>query len=210
MTSLRTNVSVMHRFAELSPISQQRLLDDVAGETKELTNLVNELVELALDRRGTETAEPVDLMALARKVAAMYEHRSQRIITVHADDDVLVLGRPKALERAISNLLDNALKFDSSGEAVELTVEPDHVDVSDRGPGIDLADTARIFDRFFRTDAARSLPGSGLGLSIVAEVAAAHGGTGFAGPRPGGGARVGFTLGEETLLPNSNPQPAVT
>ena len=210
LTSLRTNVSVLHRFAELSPISQQRLLADVAGETKELTDLVNELVELALDRRDTETAEPVDLGALARKVAAMFEHRSKRTITVHAGDDVMVLGRPKALERAISNLLDNALKFDTDGGPIEMTVGPDYVDVSDRGPGIELADTTRIFDRFFRSDAARSLPGSGLGLAIVAEVAAAHGGTGFAEPRPGGGARVGFTLGAETFLPNSNPQAAVT
>ena len=210
LTSLRTNVSVMHRFAELSPMSQQRLLDDVAGETKELTDLVNELVELALDRRDTETAEPVDLGALARKVAAMFEHRSERTITVHTGDEVLVLGRPKALERAISNLLDNALKFDIKGGAVELTVGSDYVDVSDRGPGIELVDTTRVFDRFFRTDAARSLPGSGLGLAIVAEVAAVHGGTGFAQPRPGGGARIGFTLGAETFLPNSNPQAAVT
>src|SRR6195952_2124934 len=208
--SWRTNVSVMHRFAELSPMSQQRLLDDVAGETKELTDLVNELVELALDRRDTETAEPVDLGALARKVAAMFEHRSKRTITVHTGDEVLVLGRPKALERAISNLLDNALKFDIKGGAGEVTVGSHYVDVSDRGPGIELAYTTRVFDRFFRTDAARSLPGSGLGLAIVAEVAAVHGGTGFAQPRPGGGARIGFTLGAETFLPNSNPQAAVT
>ncbi len=210
LTSLRTNVSVLRRFAELSPTSQQRLLDDVTGETKELTNLVNELVELAMDRRATETAEPVDLTALARRAAATFEHRSKRLITVHADRDVVVLGRPKALERAISNLLDNALKFDTLSGAVELTVTPDHVEVSDRGPGIESADTNRIFDRFFRTDAARSMPGSGLGLAIVAEVAAAHGGAGFAHPRPGGGARIGFTLGAETFLPNSHPQPAIS
>ncbi len=210
LTSLRTNVSVLRRFAELSPASQQRLLDDVTGETKELTDLVNELVELAMDRRDTETAEPMDLAALARKVATMFEHRSKRIITVHAAGEISVLGRPKALERAISNLLDNAVKFDTEGGAVELHVTPDHVKVSDRGPGIELADTTKIFDRFFRTDAARSMPGSGLGLAIVAEVAAAHGGAGFAQPRPGGGALIGFTLGAETLLPSSHSQPAIT
>lgn len=210
LTSLRTNVSVLRRFAELSPTSQQRLLDDVSGETKELTDLVNELVELAMDRRDTETAEPVDLTALARRVAAMFEHRSRRSIAVPADGDIIVLGRPKALERAISNLLDNAVKFDSHSGAVELHVAPDRVEVFDRGPGIQLADTTRIFDRFFRTDAARSMPGSGLGLAIVAEVAAAHGGAGFAQPRPGGGARIGFTLGAETFLPNYHRQPAIT
>ena len=210
LTSLRTNVSVLRRFAELSPTSQQRLLDDVTGETRELTNLVNELVELAMDRRDTESVETVDLAALARKVAARFEHRTDRVVTVHADGDVLVLGRPQALERAVSNLLDNALKFDERGGPVELHVTPDHLVVSDRGPGIELADTSKIFDRFFRADAARSMPGSGLGLAIVAEVAAAHGGTGFAQPRPGGGAQIGFTLGAETSLANSNPQPANT
>lgn len=210
LTSLRTNVSVLRRFAELSPTSQQRLLDDVTGETRELTNLVNELVELAMDRRNTEAAEEVDLAAVARKAAALFEHRSNRGVAVDADGAVLVLGRPKALERAISNLLDNALKFDTNGGTVELRIRPDQVVVCDRGPGVDPAESSRIFDRFFRTDAARSMPGSGLGLAIVAEVAAAHGGAGFAQPRPGGGARIGFTLGAETFLPNSNPQPAIT
>ena len=210
LTSLRTNVSVLRRFGELSPSSRQRLLDDVTGETRELTNLVNELVELAMDQRDVETAEPVDLAALARKEAAMFEHRSGRTVTVHADNGTWVLGRPKALERAISNLLENALKFDANGGPVELRVTADEVVVSDRGPGIELADTHRVFDRFFRTDAARSMPGSGLGLAIVAEVAALHGGAGYAQPRPGGGARIGFTLGPETFLPNSNPQAAIT
>ena len=210
LTSLRTNVSVMSRFAELSPSSQQRLLDDVTGETRELTNLINELVELAMDRRDDENAEPVDLSALVGKVAAMFEHRSKRTIVVRADPDVVVLGRPKALERAISNLLDNALKFDTGSGAVGVSVTGDRVEVSDRGPGIDPDDSPKIFDRFFRADAARSMPGSGLGLAIVAEVAAVHGGVGFVEARAGGGARIGFTLGAETLLPNSNPLPAIT
>lgn len=210
LTSLRTNVSVLRRFAELSPTSQQRLLDDVDGETRELTDLVNELVELAMDRRDTETAVPVDLSALAHRLAAVFEHRSKRAVTVHAEEVVIVLGRPRALERAISNLLDNALKFDPQGGAVELRVTRDRVEVADRGPGLRPGDSGKIFDRFFRADAARSMPGSGLGLAIVAEVAAVHGGVGEARPRPGGGARIGFTLGPETFLPDSNRQPAST
>lgn len=195
LTSLRTNISVLRRFDELSQSSQQRLLDDVAGETRELTNLVNELIELAMDRRDTEKPETLDLAALARKVAAVFEHRSRRTLVVTGDPEVTVLGRPKALERAISNLLDNALKFDIGSGAIEVGVAPGRIEVRDRGPGIDPADQRRIFDRFFRADAARSMPGSGLGLAIVAEVAAAHDGAGFAESRPGGGARIGFTLG---------------
>ena len=77
--------------------------------------------------------------------------------------------------------------------------------VLDRGPGIDAGDSARVFDRFYRASAARSLPGSGLGLSIVQDVAQTHGGSVFAGTRPGGGAQVGFTVGRDRLLPASQP-----
>ena len=79
------------------------------------------------------------------------------------------------------------------------------VTVLDRGPGIDTADAARVFDRFYRASGARRLPGSGLGLSIVRDVARAHDGTVFAGARPGGGAAVGFTVGPDRLLPGSEP-----
>ena len=208
LTSLRTNVSVLRRFAELPPASQQRLLDDVSGETKELTDLVNELVELSMDQRGSEMAEPVDLCAIAERVAARFEHRYGRSVIVIGQRPTLALGRPKALERAISNLVDNALKFDSTGGPVEVTVSAAAIVVADRGPGLQPADEPRIFDRFYRADAARSLPGSGLGLSIVAEVAAAHGGAGFAHAREGGGAYIGFRLGPETFSPDSNPAEA--
>ncbi|PRZ43995.1 two-component system sensor histidine kinase MprB [Antricoccus suffuscus] len=207
LTSLRTNVSVLRRFSELSPQSQQRLLDDVDGESKELTNLVNELIELAMDRRESEAAEPVDLAALTRPLAARFEHRSQREVIVHGPDTVLLNGRPQALTRAISNLLDNAMKFDTGQTPIEVTIADTGVEVCDRGPGLGDGDSARIFDRFYRTDGARSMPGSGLGLAIVAEVAAAHGGVPTAASRSGGGARIGFTFGPETLLPNSNRPP---
>ena len=82
LTSLRTNVSVLRRFDELSPASRRRLLDDVDGETRELTHLVNELVELATDRRDIEHVVPVDLALLAERTAERYRRRSGRIISV--------------------------------------------------------------------------------------------------------------------------------
>ncbi|MDQ6657961.1 MAG: sensor histidine kinase, partial [Actinomycetota bacterium] len=152
--------------------------------------------------------------ALGRRAAARFEHRSGRTVTVNSlvvdgDPWVLIMGRRNGLERAISNLLDNALKFDTGDGPIELTVTADEVAVSDRGPGVDASDADKIFDRFFRADTARGLPGSGLGLAIVADVAAAHGGSGFVQPRVGGGARIGFRLGPETVLPNSKPHPAL-
>lgn len=206
LTSLRTNVRVLRRFGELSPTSQRRLLDDVDGETRELTNLVNELVELATDRRDAEQREPVDLALLADQAAQRFRRRSGRTISVDAEPGV-VTARPHAIERALSNLLDNAIKFDPDGtEPIQIRVHGGAIEVADRGPGLRQEDTDRIFDRFYRSSTARAMPGSGLGLSIVREIAAAHGGTVTAAPRPGGGTVIGFTITTDGTLTNlENP-----
>jgi two-component system sensor histidine kinase MprB len=201
LTSLRTNVSVMRRFTELSPESQRGLLDDVEGETRELTSLVNELVELATDRRAEEAPEPVELAELAERAAERARRRSGRTVVVHAAA-VTVTGRRGALERAVGNLLDNAAKFDPGTDTpIELHADRSCIEVRDRGPGIALADAPHVFDRFFRATTARSFPGSGLGLAIVNEIAVLHGGHGYAQARDGGGAVIGFTLGSGSHAP---------
>ncbi|VVJ17633.1 Sensor protein BasS (activates BasR) [Amycolatopsis camponoti] len=204
LTSLRTNASVLRRFAELTPDSRARLLDDVDGETRELTHLVDELVELATRRYEAEEATPVELGELVERAADRVRRRSGRAITVEAGASALT-GQAKALERAVANLLENAVKFAPDGP-IEVEVRDGRVQVLDRGPGIGDDDADRVFDRFHRADSARGLPGSGLGLAIVRDIALAHGGTVFAEPRPGGGAVVGFTVGADLLLPNSHPR----
>jgi two-component system sensor histidine kinase MprB len=205
LTSLRTNASVLRRFAELSPESRERLVDDVQGETRELSHLVDELVELALSGRSDETEEPVEMAAVGRSAVERVQRRTGRRVRLDVDGSV-VRGRREAIERAISNLLENAAKFDKDGsEPIELRIHQGTVTVAHRGPGIDDGDAARVFDRFYRADRARSLPGSGLGLAIVRDTAETHGGTVFAGTRPGGGAAVGFALPADRLLPDSKP-----
>lgn len=191
LTSLRTNVRVMQRFEELSPASRERLLADLDSETKELTAMVNELVELATDRRDEEQPAPLELGAVVDMVVDRARRRSGREIVVIGDRSPVVV-RPQAVERAVSNLVENALKF--SDGTIEVTVHLGSVQVSDRGPGIAEADLERLFDRFYRSDAARALPGSGLGLAIVRDMADAHGGTVTARNREGGGATIGFQL----------------
>lgn len=205
LTSLRTNASVLRRFDELPPAARDRLVDDLQGETRELSHLVDELVELALARHGEEAEEDVDLAALAHRAADRVERRTGRRVHVDADG-VAVRGRPQALDRAIGNLLENAAKFDAGGaEPVALEIRGGRVTVTDRGPGIDAADTARVFDRFYRADTARGLPGSGLGLAIVRDVAEHHDGTVLVSTPPGGGVTVGFTIAEARFLPASEP-----
>ena len=191
LTSLRTNVSVMRRFDELSVPSQQRLLDDVESETRELTAMVNELVELATDRRDPEAIAPVTLAGLIETVVERARRRSGRQIMVTTDDAVVEV-RLQAVERAVSNLIENALKF--SDQPIEVRATKGRVEVLDRGPGLGTDDLGRVFDRFYRADSARSLPGSGLGLSIVRETVEAHGGSVFAENREGGGSAFGFVV----------------
>ncbi|MGM9383442.1 ATP-binding protein [Streptomyces antibioticus] len=202
LTSLRTNISLLRRIDELPPDTRDELVADLTQEARELTDLVNELVDLAAGQSDTEPPRALDLADLAEEVAAAVRRRTGRRIVVRASGDTTTDGRPQMLQRALSNLVENATKFDREGrEPVEIAVKGParpgvvRVEVLDRGPGIAETDLTRIFDRFYRAADARSLPGSGLGLSIVREVALSHGGAPFAVRREGGGTVIGFTVG---------------
>ncbi|MFJ3422672.1 MULTISPECIES: HAMP domain-containing sensor histidine kinase [unclassified Streptomyces] len=202
LTSLRTNISLLRRIDELPPATREELVADLSQEARELTDLVNELVDLAAGQSDTEPPQQVDLADIAEDVAGLARRRTGRDITVRASGDTTTDGRPGMLQRAISNLVENAAKFDRAGQTpIEIAVSGParpgtvRVEVLDRGPGVSETDLFRIFDRFYRAADARSLPGSGLGLSIVREVALAHGGAPFALRRDGGGSVIGFTVG---------------
>jgi two-component system sensor histidine kinase MprB len=193
LTSLRTNVDVLRRHRDLPDEMRTKVLDDLDVEVGELSSLVEEVVAVG---SGRTSDEPRRRFALAEAVEAAAERvgrRTGRSIDVHTDASVVVAQRA-LLERAITNLLDNAAKFDSSDAPIEITAAAGRIAVRDHGPGIDPADLPHVFDRFFRAVAARSRPGSGLGLSIVTEVAAAHDGSTFAENHPDGGAVVGLLL----------------
>ncbi|OUC91126.1 sensor histidine kinase, partial [Streptomyces swartbergensis] len=194
LTSLRTNISLLRRIDELPPGTREELVADLGQEARELTDLVNELVDLAAGQSDTEPPQRVDLADIAEEVAGLARRRSGRRILLRASGDTTTDGRPGMLTRALSNLVENAVKFDQGGSGpIEIVVAGParpgtiRVEVLDRGPGIADKDLDRVFDRFYRAADARSLPGSGLGLSIVREVALAHGGAPFAFRREGGG-----------------------
>ncbi|UIX31785.1 sensor histidine kinase [Streptomyces sp. GQFP] len=204
LTSLRTNISLLRRIDELPPATREELVADLALEARELTDLVNELVDLAAGQSDTEPKQRLDIADIADEVAVVARRRTGREVVVRAVGDTSADARPAALQRAISNLVENAAKFDRGGTVpIEIAVTGAErgrqgvirVEVLDRGPGVAEGDLLRLFDRFYRAADARSLPGSGLGLSIVREVAIAHGGAPFANRREGGGAVIGFTVG---------------
>ena len=193
LTSLRTNLDVLRRHPDLPAEERAQVVEDLHAETEELVALVDEIVAVASGEVDGEEPEPFSLGELVREVASRAERRSGRRVVVAADDSPVV-AQYAAVQRAVSNLLDNARKFDESGGPIEVSVSQGSVVVADRGPGIAPEDVGRVFDRFHRAEAARALPGSGLGLSIVREVAERHGGSVRAANRDGGGAVVGFTL----------------
>ncbi|WP_077693779.1 MULTISPECIES: sensor histidine kinase [Nocardiopsis] len=194
LTSLYTNVQVLGRVDRLNPEARESLIEDLRGETRELTALVNELVGLATGDHEDEPMSAVPLAEVAERVAKRTRRRTGRDIVVDADDSV-VWGRPGSLERAVANPVENSAKFDPEGTApIEIRVRGGAVEVMDRGPGIDPAELDHVFERFYRATVARGLPGSGLGLSMVKEIAQTHGGRVFARNREGGGAVIGFQL----------------
>jgi len=111
-----------------------------------------------------------------------------------------VVGEADTLERAVTNLLDNAVKWSPPGGIIRVQLEGDRLRVADQGPGIADADLPYIFDRFYRGDTARNTPGTGLGLSIVASTAERHGGWVKSGRSAQGGAEFTLWLPGSTSL----------
>ena len=202
LTSLRTNIDTLRRYPDLSDDDRATILADLHAETAELSALVDEVVAVATGGADDEPASSFDLAEVVRELATRYERRAGRPVVVDAVP-CLVTAQRTGVQRAVSCLLENATKFDRTGGPIEVTVEHGAVTVLDRGIGIPDEDLGKVFDRFHRSSEARTLPGSGLGLSIVREVAERHDGTVFASNRTGGGAAVGFRLGPDLVEPTA-------
>jgi two-component system, OmpR family, sensor histidine kinase MprB len=194
LTSLQTNIDVLRGDIELGPEQRRALLDDLHRESQEMRSLIGGLLELA--RSGAEPArEPFQLDEL---VDDTVDRARSRFPSVKWETPVVeatvVDGDRDRMERAVWNLLENAGKWSGDGGVVEVGLAGGELSVRDHGPGIDDEDRPFVFERFYRSAAARSMPGAGLGLSIVLEVAEAHGGTVVAENAADGGARFRLSL----------------
>jgi two-component system OmpR family sensor kinase len=164
--------------------------------------LVDDLLLLArLDQGRPLESRPVDMEALVADACADARAADgDRVISARVTAPLVVAGDQMRLRQVLSNLLRNALVHTPPGTPVEIGLHRDDghavLEVVDHGPGIPAAHTDRIFERFYRADAARSgdQGGSGLGLSIAAAVVQAHGGRIWVIPTPGGGATFGISL----------------
>lgn len=197
LTSLRTNLDLLAMADEAGGLpaeARAELLADVSAQIDELTTLIGHLVELAREEPTAAVVETVDLKHVVERAVARVRLRAPGIEFGTQLQSWLVEGEQSALERAVTNLLDNAAKWSPPGGVVAVRLVDGVVSVADSGPGIPEADLPHVFDRFYRSTESRALPGSGLGLSIVRQVAERHGGVARAATGPGGGALVTMTL----------------
>ena len=217
LTSLRINSELLAAEPGLPEAERQEILDRVVAQVAELGQLVAGVTELARgdsippdpDPPGSPRGDPsartslgqaeVDVAALdfAEVVAAALAGARRdwpRAVFTADLESCLVYGHAERLKTAVRNLLDNAAKFGPPGGPVEVRLQAGELTVRDHGPGIPAGDLPRVFDRFYRAASARGVPGSGLGLSIVRQVAASHGATVRAEQAAGGGTLVRFRL----------------
>jgi two-component system sensor histidine kinase MprB len=188
LATVRTNVEVLARADELPAEERAELIGDTVAQIGELTRLVGDLVELARGDGQEEAFTIIDLDELTRSIVEVVGRNHPSIVFRVDGDPSPVRGAPGRVARAVSNLVDNAAKWSPPGAEVEIVVRDARVVVRDHGPGVDPVDLPYVFDRFYRSPEARTMPGSGLGLAIVKQVADSHGGTITATAAPGGGA----------------------
>lgn len=204
LTSLRTNIDLLTMTAgadsALPAEARAELMDDIHAQIEELTTLIGDLTELARDEHAPPQVEPVDLTDVVDHAVQRVRRRAPDLTFEVFTRPWWVVGEASALERAVTNLLDNAAKWSPEGGQVTVRLSDGVLTVDDQGPGIPEADRPRIFDRFWRADDSRTLPGSGLGLAIVRQVAERHSGTVEATGNASGGARLVLRLpGQESL-----------
>ncbi|MFF8727045.1 ATP-binding protein [Streptomyces sp. NPDC015171] len=204
LTALRANAEILLRAEQLTPRQRERATGALTRQLREVTTMVNDLIDLARDEeplQALELVRPADL--LEHSVTTARDHWPHVVFvldTARPAASALAAAVPSRLTRLFSNLLDNAAKFSPPGGQVEVAAlrapgaDRLEITVRDHGPGIDAADLPHVFDRFYRARAARALPGSGLGLAMARQIAQTHDAELTAHQAPGGGALFRLVL----------------
>lgn len=194
VATIRTNLEVLLRNPDMPTGEQAPLLRDLIDESAELGVLIEDLLETARESDETEGFAEVAIDELVRTELERWSKRHPAVVVVPDLQPTVVLGREVRLRRAFANLLDNAFKWSPRDSTVAVVLAGGSLSVRDHGPGFDPVDLPYVFDRFYRASSARTVPGSGLGLSIVRKVAEEHGGVAHAHNARDGGAIVMLTF----------------
>jgi signal transduction histidine kinase len=210
---LKTPLTAIRMFAETlrlgrtrDPAARSEYLDTIVHESERLTRLLNDVLDFSRIEQGTRTYHmaPASLAGIVRDASRAMEYPLKQAgfaLDVHLEEDMPPIRVDRdAIEQAVLNLLSNAMKYSGGSRRIVLSAGREGdlavIRVVDRGVGIPAKDQARIFERFYRVPSRenRSLPGTGLGLSLVAHTAKAHGGSVFVESAPGAGSTFSIHL----------------
>src|SRR5215212_2846301 len=204
LASIRAVVETLEAGAADDPAVAGEFFGRIIAEVDHLVGLVDELLDLARLESGravftVETCDPVDLLTRGVERLRPQVERAGLAIRVEVESDLPHVWVDRGrIEQVLINLVHNAVKFTPEGGEIvaraELADGMLQMSVRDTGVGVSAEELPRIFERFYKSDAARRSPGSGLGLAIAKHTVQAHGGTIWAESTPGAGATVSFTV----------------
>ena len=189
LTSIRGFLETLLDGAMEEPEIARRFLEHMSDETERLTRLINDLLNLSNieDRQFVPNFQSVDMVEIIHRVAPVYEPRAREkglALLVNLSPNLPpIIGDEDMLMQVLTNLIDNAIKYTPTNGRIEIRArvyeQEMKVSVTDTGLGIPTESLARIFERFYRVDKARSreMGGTGLGLSIVKHIVERHGGS---------------------------------
>jgi two-component system sensor histidine kinase MprB len=195
MAALRSNLQVLLLSEDLTDEGRQDLERAIFDELDDLGLLIGDVVELARDPRPQSPAMEVELDVVVQEAVERARRRAPHLRFTADLEPALILNTPDRVSRAVTNVIDNASKWSPEGGTVEIVLRERQLFVRDHGPGFDPSDLPYVFDRFYRSPAARRTPGSGLGLAIVKQAAEAFGGTVHADNASDGGAIIRLSFG---------------
>ncbi len=169
---------------ERTPSEYREVIESTIAECERLSGIVDNLLFVARVDAARESIERklIDARAAVEKIATFYQTLAEdRNVAIHCSGEGEIYVDPALFERALGNLMDNALRFTPEGGTIQIsiTVKAAHseVTVSDNGYGITPEHLPRVFDRFYRVDSSRSSDGAGLGLALVKSIVDLHGGS---------------------------------
>ncbi len=201
LTAHRANIELLAR-PDLPVERRQRVLGAAVRAIEELSTLVGDLISAARDGRSVDARVPVALDEIVTAAVERAQLRAPQLRFESRLESHRLVGARSRLERAVDNVLDNAIKWSPPGGTVDVRLVDGTLTVRDHGPGIPATDLPHVFDRFYRAASARALPGSGLGLAIVKQTVDDHGGSVDVANADGGGAllTLRFDRRERRLL----------
>jgi two-component system phosphate regulon sensor histidine kinase PhoR len=202
LAGIRAAAETLHEGALEEPEAAREFLGHIQRETDRLTQLVEELLDLSRIESGASPMHfsQLDASALVTDTVRRFAQQAERAgLTLAAEVTVAplsIIGDAERLERAMGNLVANAIKFTASGGKITISAEADDhevaISVADTGIGIDAEQQGRVFERFYKADRGRGSGGTGLGLAIVKHIVLAHEGTVSVESSPGRGSN--FTM----------------